>query len=100
MRTFGWRVVAIGAVLLAVSLGFGAGEDDARRVSTKGGFPGPDEHQVPTEWGQPIAIASSAINGLNTKVLFQAEDGTLRLVVLSGKKSWLEQVMYRTSDDN
>lgn len=60
MGTFGWRVVAIGAVLLAVSLGLGAGEDDARRVSTKGGFAGPDEHQVPTEWGQPVAIASSA----------------------------------------
>lgn len=94
------RAVVLSLVILGVLTGIGVGAADPRPVSTTGGHPGPNEHLVPAEWGDPIAMSSTAMHGLNTNVLFRAEDGTLRLVVLSGKKSWLEQIVVRKSSAN
>ncbi len=38
-----------------------------------------DEQSVPAEWGQPVAVSESP-SGRITRVWYQGEDGTIRMV--------------------
>ncbi len=52
-----------------------------------------DEQSVWAEWGQPAAVSEFA-SGRITRVWYQSEDGTIRLVRLSNARGRLELALW------
>ena len=51
-----------------------------------------DEQSVPAEWGQPVAVSQSSRR--ITRVWYQGEDGTIRLVRFNNARGRLELALW------
>ena len=52
-----------------------------------------DEQSVPAEWGQPAAVSESP-SGRITRVWYQGEDGTIRMVRFNNVRGRLELALW------
>ena len=92
MRRRSWKLVLLPVVLLSFSC--------ARLPESPKREPGmlavqmlEDEQSVWAEWGQPAAVSEFA-SGRITRVWYQGEDGTIRLVRLSNARGRLELALW------